>query len=73
MVFPAINFIYISGFPKWRRQWGDNLGKMTKSCLKITKSVFLGQNSGGTWGDKPIFWVVRGTPQSPPLGETLYI
>ena len=35
--------------------------------MKITKSAFLGQNSGGTWGDKVIFWVVGGTPTpSPP-------
>ena len=45
---------------------GDNLGKMAKNCMKITKSTFVGQNSGGgTWevqanflvsGFKPIFW-----------------
>ena len=38
----------------------DNLGKMTKNCMKMTKSAFLGQNSGGGHG---------GT--SPPIGETL--
>ena len=27
---------------------GDNLGKMAKNCMKITKSAFWGQNS---WGD----------------------
>ena len=26
---------------------GDNLGKMAKNCMKMTKSAFLGQNSGG--------------------------
>ena len=35
---------------------GNILGKMAKNCMKITKSTFLGQNSG--WGedmgDKPI-------------------
>ena len=35
---------------------GDNLGKMSKNCMEITKSAFLGQNNGG-W-DKPIFRVV---------------
>ena len=66
---------------------GNNLGKMVKSCMKITKSAFLGQNNvgggmgrkggggggaGGGGGEKPIFWVVAGvSPQSPPLGETL--
>ena len=52
---------------------GDNLGKMAKNCMKITKSTFVGQNSGGgTWevqanfsvsGYKPIFW-------SPPVLPT---
>ena len=37
---------------------GDNLGKMSKNCMEITKSAFLGQNNGG-W-DKPIFRVVGG-------------
>ena len=37
-----------TGFPKWGRLVGrDNLGKMAKNCMKITKSAFLGQNSGG--------------------------
>ena len=26
---------------------GDNLDKMVKNCMKITKSSLLGQNSGG--------------------------
>ena len=26
---------------------GNNLGKMVKNCMKMTKSAFLGQNSGG--------------------------
>ena len=30
---------------------GNNLGKMVKSCMKITKSAFLGQNNvGGEMG-----------------------
>ena len=66
--------LYISGFPKWGRLvvggWGGgggcgNLGKMTKNCMKITNSAFLGENSGGE-GDKPIFRVVGGDPPSPP-------
>ena len=63
-----------TGFLKWGRLVGeDNLGKMAKKCMKMTKSAFLGQNSGGgTWGrggDKPIFRVVGGwrvIPQVPP-------
>ena len=54
---------------------GGNLDKMAKNCMKMTKSTFLGQNSGGGHGgDKPIFRVVGGDPPppSPPsLGETL--
>ena len=30
--------------------WGDNLDKMTKNCMKMTKWAFLGQNSGGGGG-----------------------
>ena len=44
---------------------GDDLGKLAENCMKITKSLFLGQNIGGTWGDKPIFGVVGGSPSSP--------
>ena len=42
---------------------GDNLGKMTKNCMKMTKSAFLGLNSGGV---KPIFRLVWGISLSPP-------
>ena len=28
----------------------DNLNKMAKNCMKITKSPFLGENSGGGGG-----------------------
>ena len=46
-------------------------GTISKNYMKMTKSTFLGQISGGggggQWGDKPIFQVVgRGA-----LGETL--
>ena len=56
---------------------GDNLGKMAKNCMKMTKSALLGQNTGGTWGGggKPTLRVVGGippvAPSPPPLGETL--
>ena len=42
----------LTGFPKWvRLVGGDNLGKMTKNCRKMTKLGFLGKNSWeGTWG-----------------------
>ena len=48
MCMPQIfeNAPFQAGFPKWGRLVGDNLGKMAKNCMKITKSAFLGQNSG---------------------------
>ena len=49
---------------------GGNLGKMAKNCMKMTKSSFWGQNSGGYGGNKLIFWVVGAIPP-PPLGENL--
>ena len=48
---------------------GDNLGKMAKNCMKITKSAFLGQNSGGgSWGGQANFSGKKGgsPPQPPP-------
>ena len=37
------------GFPKWDRLVGsDNLGKMAKNCMRITKWGLRGGNSGGT-------------------------
>ena len=49
----------------------DSLDKMAKNCIKIRKSVFWGQNSGGGrgMGDKPIFWVVGGSPCPPTRGN----
>ena len=46
---------------------GGNLDKVAKNCMKMTKLAFSGQNSGwvGHGGDKPIFRVVGGSPQSP--------
>ena len=41
---------------------GDNLGKIAKNCIKMTKSAFLGQNSWGDMGEGQ----ARVTPQSPP-------
>ena len=42
-----------SEFRKWGRLVGrENLDKMAKNCLKITKSKFWGQNRGR---DKSIF------------------
>ena len=32
-----------------------NLSKMAKNCMKITKSIFLGQNSGGGMGGQANF------------------
>ena len=37
----------------------------------MLKSAYLGQNSQGTYGNKPSFWLVGGSPHSPVLGETL--
>ena len=50
---------------------GDSLGKMAKNCMKITKSAFLGQNSGGggaAWGGTSQFFEWWGgiPPQSLP-------
>ena len=49
-----------------------NLSKMAKNCMKITKSIFLGQNSGGGMGGQTNFLdggegggVAGGGPQSP--------
>ena len=42
---------------------GDNLEKMTKNCMKIAKSNFLGQNSER---DESVFWVVGGSPSPLP-------
>ena len=67
------SLLYSSGFPKWGRlMWGGNLGKMAKNCKKMTKSAFLGQNSGGIWrgqgnfsssgGDPPVPAPTRGNP-----------
>ena len=44
------------GFPNEVDWCGDNLGKMAKNCMKMTKSAFLGQDRG----DKPILRVVGG-------------
>ena len=52
----------LQGFPNGVNWWGDSLRKMPKSCMKMTKTTFLCQNSGGTWGSKPIFQVLRGIP-----------
>ena len=42
------NIIPQSKFPKWGQlNGGDKLGKMAENCMKITKSTFWGQNSGG--------------------------
>ena len=43
---------------------GGNLGKMSKNCMKITKSAFLGQNSGGDMGGQANFLGSGG--RSPP-------
>ena len=50
---------------------GDNLDKMAKTFIKITKLAFLGQNSGGVGGGQVTFSGNGGDPPSPPLGETL--
>ena len=60
------------GFPI--RHWlvGDILTRMAKNCMKITKSTFWGQNSGGRHGGPSKFfgyWDV--SHPVPPLGETL--
>ena len=55
-----------SGFPKWGRlMWRGNLGKMAKNCMKMTKSAFLGQNSGATWRGQRNFSSSGGEGESP--------
>ena len=45
----------------------DILGKMTKNCMKITKSIFWWVKLGGEgfMRDKPIFGVMAGLPSPP--------
>ena len=57
----------LQGFPNGVDWWGDNLDKMAKNCMKITKLAFLCQNSGGTWGvGQANFWGSGGITPSPP-------
>ena len=46
--------------------WGYSLGKMTKNCIKISKSTFLGQNSGGLGGQANFVDSEREPPEPPP-------
>ena len=58
------NCIIIKAFPM-----GEILGKMTKNCMKITKSTFLGQNSVGAIKAKANSGGSEGIPgssQTPP-------
>ena len=62
------------GFPNGVHRWEDNLGKMAKNCMKMTKSAVLGQNmrgemgreqanfSGSGWGGCPPVPATRGNP-----------
>ena len=59
----SLLYIYIRVSQIGSTGGGDNLGKMAKNCMKMTKSAFWGQNSRG---DKPIFRVVWGISLSPP-------
>ena len=62
----------LTGFPKWvRLVGGDDLGKMTKNCRKMTKLGFLGKNSWeGTWGGAGQFLGGGDPTQSPCLSTT---
>ena len=64
----GVVLVHCIGFPEWGRLvGGDNLGKMAKNCMKITKLTFLAQNSGGTWGRQASFSGSLGRiPRSPP-------
>ena len=66
--------LWYQGFPNGVGLWGNNLVKMAKNCMNITKSRFLGQNSGGTWWAQANF---LGNSEIPPslfsLGKTLGI
>ena len=47
---------------------GDNLGKMVKNCMKLTKSAFLDQNGGGgDIGGQANFLGSGGPPETPPI------
>ena len=66
--FPHIEILlgtqgFRSGVDLWK---GENLDKMAKNCIKITKSTFREQSSGDNEGDKLMFWLV-GRSSSPPL------
>ena len=45
---------------------GDTLGKMAKNCMKMTKSSFFCQNSGGNMGGQVNFSGSGGIPPVPP-------
>ena len=44
--YPDKDLVY-EGLPKGINWWGNNLDRMTKNCMKIRKSAFLCENSGG--------------------------
>ena len=56
----------MQGFPNRVDWWGDNLGKMAKNCMKITKLTLWGQNSGGDMGGQVNFSGSEEYPTSPP-------
>ena len=58
----------LTGFPKYGRLVGRQFGKMAKNWMKITKSTFWGQISGGTWG-KNNFGGNAEVPRSPFKGN----
>ena len=66
-------FIKKYQFPNWDQLVGDILGKLAKNFIKIVKSVFFDQNSGGGGTskilrqDKTNFCSVGGGPSSPPI------
>ena len=42
-------------FPLGVNLWGDTLEKIAKDCMKVTKSIFLGQNHEGHEGEQANF------------------
>ena len=54
---------WIQGFSNGVDLWGDNLDKMAKNCLKMTKSAFLGVK---TVGGQANVWASGGIPPPSP-------
>ena len=59
------------GFPNRVNFWGHHLVKMTKNCIKITKSTVWGQNRGGGHEGTSQLFGTEDHPSPPLLGKNL--